>query len=47
MFVNKVQITGVNTSKLPVLTNKEKNDLLKKIKERKFRGKRRIYKWKS
>ena len=33
MFVNKVEITGVNTSKLPVLTNAEKNELLKKIKE--------------
>jgi len=32
MFVNKVEITGVNTSKLPVLTNAEKNELLKKIK---------------
>jgi len=33
MFVNKVEITGVNTAKLPVLTNAEKNELLKKIKE--------------
>ena len=32
MFVNKVEITGVNTSKLPVLTNAEKNELLEKIK---------------
>ena len=32
MFVNKVEITGVNTSKLPVLTNTEKNELLEKIK---------------
>jgi len=33
MFVNKVEITGVNTSKLPVLTNAEKNELLKRIKQ--------------
>lgn len=33
MFVNKVEITGVNTSKLPVLTNTEKNELLEKIKK--------------
>ena len=32
MFVNKVEITGVNTSKLPELTNAEKNELLEKIK---------------
>lgn len=32
MFVNKVEITGVNTSKLPVLTNTEKDELLEKIK---------------
>lgn len=32
MFVNKVEITGVNTSKLPVLTNTEKNELLERIK---------------
>lgn len=31
MFVNKVEITGVNTSKLPVLTNTEKNELLERI----------------
>ena len=33
MFINKVEITGVNTSKLPVLTNTEKNELLEKIKK--------------
>lgn len=32
MFVNKVEITGVNTSKLSLLTNTEKNELLEKIK---------------
>ena len=31
-MINKVEICGVNTSKLPVLTNKEKNELLAKIK---------------
>ena len=29
----KVEICGVNTSKLPVLSNEEKNELLVKIKE--------------
>ena len=33
MFINKVEITGVNTSKLPVLTNEEKNKLLEKVKQ--------------
>ena len=32
MIINKVEICGVNTSKLPVLTNDEKNELFKKIK---------------
>lgn len=32
MAMNKVEICGVNTSKLPVLTNEEKNALFKKIK---------------
>lgn len=31
-MINKVEIASVNTSKLPVLTNKEKNELLAKIK---------------
>ena len=31
-MINKVEICGVNTSKLPVLSNEEKNVLLKKIK---------------
>ena len=30
---NKVEICGVNTSKLKVLTEKEKIELLKKVKE--------------
>ena len=32
-MVNKVEICGVNTSKLPVLTNKEKDELFIKIKQ--------------
>ena len=31
-MINRVEICGVNTSKLPILSNEEKNDLLKKIK---------------
>ena len=31
-MINKVEICGVNTAKLPVLSNVEKNELLKKIK---------------
>ena len=29
-LINKVEIASVNTAKLPVLTNKEKNELFKK-----------------
>ncbi|MBR5218356.1 MAG: RNA polymerase sporulation sigma factor SigG [Clostridia bacterium] len=32
MLINKVEICGVNTAKLPVLKNKEKEELMKKIK---------------
>ena len=32
MFYNKVEICGVNTSKLPTLTSSQKRDLLKKVK---------------
>lgn len=32
-MINKVEIASVNTSKLPVLSNKEKEELLKRIKE--------------
>ena len=32
-MANKVEICGVNTSKLPVLSNKEKEELMKKIKK--------------
>lgn len=31
-MINKVEIASVNTAKLPVLSNKEKNELLYKIK---------------
>lgn len=31
-MLNKVEISGVNTSKLPTLTIKEKDELMKKIK---------------
>lgn len=31
-MINKVEIASVNTAKLPVLSNEEKNELLKKIK---------------
>lgn len=31
-MINKVEICGVNTSKLPVLSNKEKKELLVKVK---------------
>ena len=33
MMANKVEICGVNTSKLPVLSNEEKDELFKKIKQ--------------
>lgn len=33
MYINKVEICGVNTSKLPLLSEKEKEELLIKIKE--------------
>lgn len=32
MALNKVEICGVNTSKLPILTNEEKDELFKRIK---------------
>ena len=32
-MIKKVEIASVNTAKLPVLSNKEKNELLVKIKE--------------
>lgn len=31
-MISKVEISGINTSKLPVLSNEEKNELLKRIK---------------
>ena len=33
MYYSKVEICGVNTAKLPTLTDKEKNELLLKIKD--------------
>ena len=33
-LIRKVEIAGVNTAKLPVLSNKEKQELLVKIKNR-------------
>lgn len=39
-MINKVEICGVNTSKLPTLTSNEKKDLLLKIKGGDTRGKR-------
>lgn len=32
-MIKKVEICNVNTSKLPVLSNEEKNELFKRIKE--------------
>ena len=32
-LIRKVEISSVNTSKLPVLSNEEKNELFKRIKE--------------
>ncbi len=32
-MINKVEICGVNTARLPVLSNEEKNELLRKIKD--------------
>ena len=32
-MINKVEICGVNTSKLPMLSNEEKQELLKKVKD--------------
>ena len=32
-LINKVEIAGVNTANLPVLSNEEKEELLKRIKE--------------
>lgn len=43
---NKVEICGVDTSKIPLLSPEEKRELLIKIKKRRKRSKRRIYKWK-
>lgn len=47
MALNKVEICGVNTSRLPVLTNEEKELLFEKIKKRGQRGKRTVHQRKS
>ena len=47
MVINKVEISGVNTSKLPVLTAGEKEELIKEIKKRKWSSKTNVYKWES
>ena len=33
MALNKVEICGVNTSKLPILSNEEKTELFRRIKQ--------------
>ena len=33
MALNKVEICGVNTAKLPILSNEEKTELFRRIKE--------------
>ena len=44
MAFNKVEICGINTSRLPVLTNEEKDILFRKIKEGDRKAGRRILK---
>ncbi len=41
MALFKVEISGVNTTQLPLLTNEEKTELFKEIKKRKQRSKER------
>jgi len=41
-LINKVEISSVNTSQLPILTNKEKEELFIRIKQGKCKN--RIYK---
>ncbi len=41
-MINKVTISGVDTSKLPILSNDEKNELLRKIKEGDKKAKERF-----
>ena len=42
-MINKVEICGVNTSKLPVLTNEEKLILFKKLKMVTKRQEKNLY----
>lgn len=43
-MINKVEICGVNTSKLPVLSNEEKNRLLNEIKKGNKEAREEFYK---
>ena len=43
MALNKVEICGVNTSKLPVLTNEEKDILFERIEKGRHGSQRIIY----
>lgn len=47
MALNKVEICGVNTSRLPILTNEEKELLFEKIKKGDKEAKRTVYQGKS
>lgn len=41
----KVEICGVNTAKLPLLKEDEKEMLMKRIKSHDLRGQRAFYQW--
>lgn len=43
MALFKVEICGVNTAKLPLLTEEEKRELFKEIKKRKHGSKRKVH----
>ena len=47
MALNKVEICGVNTSRLPVLTNEEKELLFEKIKKGRQRSPGTVHQRKS
>lgn len=44
-MITKVEISGVNTSKLPVLSNEEKNILLRKIKDGDTNAREKFVNW--
>ena len=44
MHISKVEICGVNTSKLPVLTNEEMQELFVKIKAGDLKARRNLFK---